>query len=131
MPEPPKQPIVPGPVFDLVEFQGQVQLGNFYPYTTSAIRRVMAVYRGDMDDARLIVQTIVCKLTEHDYVRSVRLDSGMLADEYGKMFDDLGWYVKLLINRDDGEQDIVSCHLTKYPLTTRSATIAAFDQNSD
>lgn len=78
-----------------------------------------------------IVQAIVCKLAKHDYVRTVRLNNGMLTDEYGTKFDDLGWYVKLLINQDDGEHDVVSCHLTKYPLTTLSETIDAFDVSTE
>ncbi len=119
--------VVPGPAFDLAAFQVKVRAGNFHPYTTSALRRVIAVYECSRAEARRIIQTIVCKLAKHDYVRTVRLNNGMLADEYGTRFDELGWYVKLLINQDDGEHDVVSCHLTRYPLTTMSETIDAFD----
>ena len=121
-----KPQVVPGPVFDLAAFQRQVQTGDFHPYATSALDEVIVVYKCTRSVARRIVQTIVCTLGTRDYVRSIRLDDGQLADEYGKMFDDRGWYVKLLINRDDGEHDVVSCNLTKCPLTTQSETIAAF-----
>lgn len=126
-----KSQVVSGPVFDLQAFQSQVQLGNFHVYDKPALQRVIAVYGGDPDGARRIVQTIVCKLAEQDYARSVRLINGMLADEYGKMFDDRGWYVKLRINQDDGDRDVISCHLTKYPLTTQAETIAAFDSDEE
>ena len=66
-------------------------------------------------------------LTPADYSRSVRMDTGESADEYGCMYSELGWYVKLLFNQVDGEAEVCSCHLTRFPLITRAGRIEAFD----
>jgi hypothetical protein len=87
--KPRKAQVVPGPVFDLVAFQRHVQIGSFHPYTTSALRRVVAVYECSRAEARRIIQAIVCKLAKQDYVSTVRMNNGMLADEYGTKLDDL------------------------------------------
>jgi hypothetical protein len=123
--------VVAGPVHDLEAFQAAVAAGAFHAYARSARDPVIGVFGCSRREAGRIIQRIVAGLTSADFARSVKMDNGATADEYGRMYADLGWYVKLLFNRDDGEAEVCSCHLTRFPLTTRTVRLEAFDPYDD
>lgn len=116
-----------GPIHDLAEIQRRVAGGDFHPSTTTAVDPVVREYACNKRKAREILQSIVATLSDADYADSLEMYGGVLADEYGKMFENVGWYVKFTFNVQDDEVDVISCHLTKKPLKTKSQTIAAFD----
>jgi hypothetical protein len=122
---------IQGPVHDLTFIQAQVSAGNFHAFAGSAIDKVVTVFGCSRRAARTIIQQIVCGLTVMDYARSIQLQNGVRADEYGRMFHDYGWYIKLVINADDGECEVWSCHLTRHALRTRAQTIRAFDREQE
>lgn len=115
------------PAHDLAEIKRRIAADNFHPSTTKATDLVIREYGGSKRDARRMIQRIVATLGEGDYAGTRQMFDGALADEYGTMYDELGWYVKLTFNVQDDEVDVISCHLTKWPLQTRDRTIDAFD----
>lgn len=126
-----KSRVLRGPVHDLTAFQALVAAGTFHSYAGSARDRVVEVFGCTRGEAGRIIQEIVCSLTPDDYARSIQMDNGAAADEYGRMFEDLGWYVKLLFNTDDGEAEVCSCHLTRYPLKTKTGIIESYDTDPE
>ena len=119
--------VVPGPVVSLTAFQSAVASGAFHAYARSARDPVIREFDCTRTQAGRIIQRIIAALTPADYSRTVRMDNGEFADEYGCMYAALGWYVKLLFNQGDGEAEVCSCHLTRFPLITRAGRIEAFD----
>lgn len=122
-----KPKVIPGPIYSLLAFQSAVAAGSFHAYARSARDPVILEFGCTRRQAGRIIQRIVAVLTPADYSRSVRLDNGESADEYGCTYAELGWYLKLLVNQDDGEAEVCSCHLTRFPLITRAGRIEAFD----
>ncbi len=118
-------------MFDLRDVRRRVARDEFHPSTTKAVDPVVAEYRCTKRAARRIIQAIVDALSPANYAGSLELANGVLADEYGTMFDDIGWYVKLTVNVSDDEVDVISCHLTRFPLVTEGGTIAAYDPPCD
>src|SRR5687768_1854811 len=113
-----KRKTVSGPLHSLEDIQRFVAAGKFHPYTSSAIQKVMAVYGGTNRQAKRTIQHIVAALKPQNYSASVVMDNGAKADEYGLMFDERGWYVKFFFHVSDGEVDVCSCHLTRFPMQT-------------
>ena len=123
--------VVAGPIYSLQAFQSAVASGFFHAYARSARDPVIHEFDCTRAHAGRIIQRIVAVLTPADYSRSVQMDNGELADEYGCMYAELGWYVKLLFNQEDDEAEVCSCHLTRFPLITRAGRIEAFDPSDE
>lgn len=122
---------VKGPVHDLAQMQAMVASGKFHPYDKSAVSRVIEEFSCTKLQARRTIQEIFALLSADHYSDTIRLDNGSVADEYGLMFEEKGWYVKFNFAMADDEVDVISCHLTRYPMTTATATIEAFDPPDD
>ena len=116
-----------GPANDLAAFQARVAANDFHAMSGPALGAVIAVYGSTYAVARRLIARIVCSLTAKNYSRTIIMHNAVYADEYGIMFDELGWYVKLKINLDDGDAEVCSCHLTRREMMTKSGRIPAYD----
>lgn len=65
----------------------------------------------------------VLSLTSEDYSRTIEMLNGAVADEYGKVIEGAGWYLKVMINVSDDEMEIVSCHLAEYDVPTEGGVV--------
>ncbi len=122
-----KKRVIRGPVHDLTALQKAIRAGLFRAFATSARFRVSTVFGCSLFEAERRIQAIVGSLTAADYAKSLRMNDGVAADEYGVMHQDLGWYVKLRYSASAGEVEVCSCHLTRFPLRTRRGMIKAYD----
>lgn len=112
-----------GPAFDLVVIQGYVTGSRFHAYDRSALSRVIEVYGGDRRQAMRRIKEMVASLTTDDFVETIMMDDGSLSDVYGKMLNEIGWYVKLAFKVEEDEVDVQSCHPARFDLKTRGAGV--------
>ena len=119
----------PGPVNDLAAFQALVAAGNFHAMAGTALQPVMDVYECTKKEAYKEIRQIVCALTSQHYSRSIIMNNNVPADEYGIVIEEIGWYVKLQVNLDDGEAEVCSCHPPKRDMMTKGGLIPASDPN--
>lgn len=112
-----------GPEHDLDVIQQYVANNQFHPYDKSALSRVIQVFGGDRRQAARKIKEIVATLAPDDFVETVTMGDGSRSDVYGKLLDDLGWYLKLAFNVQDDEVDVQSCHPARYDLTTKGAGV--------
>lgn len=117
----------PGPAHDLAAFQARVAAGDFHPMVGTAVEPVAHVYDCTKREARQVIKRIVCALTPQHYARSIIMNNDEPADEYGIVIEEVGWYVKLQINMDDGDAEVCSCHPTERDLRTKGGVIPASD----
>ena len=113
----------PGPHYDLVEFQAQVQGGNFHVYKTRAAAIIRTIRQCGPAEALEFAKQAVLSLTPDDYAHTLKLPNCQTHDVYGKLIDAEGWYVKIEIHMYDGQPDIVSCHPAEYDLSTRAGVV--------
>lgn len=126
-----KNRVIRGPVHNLSALQAAIRAGSFHAFATSARRRVIAVFGCSQPESLQRIQAIIAVLRTGDYARTVRMDDGIMADEYGVMYEGVGWYVKLRYNADDQEAEVCSCHLPRFPITTRRGVINASDTRKE
>lgn len=84
---------------------------------------IRAALQCDRHEAWQVAKHLVLALSEEDYSETVRLVDGHLADVYGIMMFEAGWYLKLMIDHRLGETDIVSCHLAERDIRTRRSVV--------
>ncbi len=70
------------------------------------------------------VHGVIAELRAVDFAHSVQLEEH-IADVYGVVVDDRGWYLKLTVDRDARGKLVlvISCHPVEYTLTTRLGRI--------
>jgi hypothetical protein len=116
-------PRVPGPAFDLTQFQAEVRQENFHVYITRALQIIKKVRQCDRLEAREYAKRAVLSLQQGDYAHTLKTANGQLHDVYGKLMDEEGWYLKIEIHIRDGQPGIVSCHPAEHDLETNAGVV--------
>ncbi|HEX2079452.1 MAG TPA: hypothetical protein VHG08_17125 [Longimicrobium sp.] len=114
---------VPGPAYDLAAFQAEVQKRNVHVYKGRALDIIKVLRECSQAEARAFARRTVLMLTPDDYAHTLKMPDGQIQDVYGRLIAGEGWYLKIEINRYDGQPGIVSCHPAAYDLVTRSGVV--------
>lgn len=114
---------VPGPRFDLEQFQAELWSDNFHVYRTRALDPIRTVLRCSARRARAFARQAVLSLQPDDYAYTLAMPNGQAQDVYGKLINADGWYLKIEIRVDDGQPGIVSCHPAEYDIITIRGTV--------
>ncbi|HEX6367752.1 MAG TPA: hypothetical protein VF006_02390 [Longimicrobium sp.] len=114
---------IPGPAFDLVEFQARARAGDFHVYKTRAANIIGALLSYSRSRAVEYAKQVVLSLTPGDYAHTLEMPNGQLHDVYGKLIEAEGWYVKIEIHIRDGQPGIVSCHPAEHDLATKNGVV--------
>ena len=69
------------------------------------------------------IRDVLLNLSEENFSHTVQL-TWDVADVYGVVFREAGWYLKLCIDEAEPEVAVISFHRLERPLRTRSGVVA-------
>ena len=94
---------------------------------SSAVNRVIETLHKTDHGARVFILDQICKLEDCDFCQSVVMTEEVY-DEYGKIIDEIPWYIKLAILEEDKEEFIscISFHPLEKDMKTVSGIIKKF-----
>lgn len=121
---------VPGPAFDLEDFQTQVAAGNFHVYKGRAVSLIRTLFGCGRARATAYAKQVALSLPPGDYAHTLRMPDGQEHDVYGKLVGLEGWYVKIEIHIHDGQPGIVSCHPAEHDLVTLNGIVPGVKKRS-
>lgn len=95
--------------------------------TTRAINCVIQQFEYSVDDAKKFILSEVTKLTADNFSERLWM-SGVVYDVYGKMIQNIPWYIKFSILEDDNGEYLanMSFHPAEKELKTASETLEKY-----
>ena len=110
------------PYYKLHKLLHEIENNNFWIMRTRARETVVKTLGCTNREAENYIKLALLNLNESNFSKCIK-SMAPPTDCYGLEYNGIGWLIKINMDEDDNEVNIVSFHIPEYPLHTRKGIL--------